>query len=401
MGRSKLLGGAALGATLLALSAGSAMAGGPGGDFPPNAVPGKCYEKVLIPPSYESYTEQIVDAPQRTETRVIPAVYGEEVQQVLVREERVEYITVPATYKTVTEVVVLKAASVRTETVPAVYETITERVLVREAHYEWRRGVPKDQRPTDPNHYKVLATGEVLCLVEVPAEYSTVTRKVLRTPERTVQIQVPAETQVVTRQVIDQDARVEKRVIPAEYRSVRVRVVVQKERIETYTIPATYKTVTKQRMVTDTSFQWREVVCADKASYGPPPPSYGPPPPATYPKPPKSYPKPPPAPPPASGGGYGRDCIDNCSATPAGGMYGADAGPKPYVEAGGAQQVRVTPQLVRDMQSALGLRGYYVGPRDGQLSASTRAALGRFQADRKLAGGITTETLLALGVGLP
>lgn len=400
MGRSKLLGGVALGATLLALSAGSALAGGPGGDFPPNAVPGKCYEKVLIPPSYESYTEQIIDSPARTETRVIPAVYGEEVQQVLVREERTEYITLPATYKTVTEVVVLKAASVRTETVPAVYETITERVMVREAHYEWRRGVPKDQRPTDPNHYKVLSTGEVLCLVEVPAEYANVTRKVLRTPERTVQIQVPAETQVVTRQVIDQDARVEKRIIPAEYRSVRVRVVVTKERVETYTIPATYKTVTKSRMVTDTSFQWREIVCADKASYAPPS-SYGPPPPpSSYPKPPKSYPKPPPPAP--TGGGYGRDCVDNCSGAPTeGGMYGAQAsGPRPYVETG-PQQVRVTPQLVRDMQSALGLRGYYTGPRDGVFNAKTQAALSRFQTDRRLAGGVTSDTLLALGVGQP
>ncbi|MDB5469857.1 MAG: hypothetical protein JWR84_1417 [Caulobacter sp.] len=380
MGRSKLLGGVALGATLLALSAGSAMAGGPSGDFPPNAVPGKCYEKMLIPPSYESYVEQIIDRPGRVETRVIPAVYGEEVQQLLVREERTEYITLPATYRTVTETIILKAASVRTETVPATYETITERVLVREAHYEWRRGVPKSQQPTDPNHYKVLATGEVLCLVEVAAEYSTVTRQVLRTPERTVQIQVPAETQVVTRQVIDQQARVEKRVIPAEYRSVRVRVVITQERVETYTIPATYKTVTKQRMVTDTSFQWREIVCADKASYSTPPP-------------------PPPQP---QGGGYGRDCIDNCSgpATPAG-MYGAPtSGPRPYVETG-PQQVRVTPQLVRDMQAALGLRGYYSGPRDGVFNTRTQAALGRFQTDRRLSGGVTSETLLALGVGQP
>lgn len=381
MGRSKLWGGAALGAVLMAMSAGSAMAGGPGGDFPPNAVPGKCYEKVLIPPSYESYSEQIVDRPERIETRVIPAVYGEEIREVLVREERVEYITVPASYRTVTETVILKAASVRTETVAAVYETITERVLVREAHYEWRRGVPKDQRPTDPAHYKVLSTGEVLCLVEVPAEYSTVTRQVLRTPERTVQIQIPAETQVVTRQVIDQEARVEKRVIPAEYRSVRVRVVITKERIETFTIPATYKTVTKQRMVHDTSFQWREIICADKASYSTPPP-------------------PPPKPP--SGGGYGKDCFDSCTGPSApAGLYGSpSAGPRPYADEG-AQQVRVTSQLVRDMQSALGLRGYYTGPRDGVFSAKTQAALSRFQHDRKLAGGVTTETLLALGVGMP
>ncbi|RYF93741.1 MAG: hypothetical protein EON95_07875 [Caulobacteraceae bacterium] len=378
MGRSTLWASAALGVALTAASAGGAFAGSQSGDFPPNAVPGKCYEKVLIPPSYESYNEEIIDRPSRVETRVVPAVYGEELRQVLVREERVEYITLPATYRTVTETVILKAASVRTETVPATYETITERVLVREAHYEWRRGVPKDQRPTDPNHYKVLATGEVLCLVEVPAEYSTVTRQILRSPERTVQIQVPAETQVVTRQVIDQDARVEKRVIPAEYRSVRVRVVITQERVETFTIPATYKTVTKQRMVSDTSFQWREIVCADKASYSAPPP-------------------PPPRPP--TGGGYGRDCYDSCSG-PAAPAYAPTGGPRPYSD-DGDRQVRVTPQLVRDMQSALGLRGYYAGPRDGVLNARTQAALSRFQNDRRLAGGVTSETLLALGVGQP
>ncbi len=382
MDTSKLLSGVALGAVLAALSAGGAMAGSPSGDFPPNAVPGKCYEKVLIPPSYENYVEQIIDRPARTETRIIPAVYGEELRQVLVREERTEYITLPATYRTVTETIILRQASVRTETVAAVYETITERVLVREAHYEWRRGVPKDQRPTDPNHYKVLSTGEVLCLVEVPAVYSTVTRQVLRTPERTVQIQVPAETQFVTRQVIDQEARVDKRVIPAEYRSVRTRVVITQERVETFTIPATYKTVTKQRMLHDTSFQWREIICADKVSYSTPPPP----------------------PPPPAGGGYGKDCFDGCSgplapkyAPP---KYAPSAGPRPYSD-NGAYQVRVTPQLVRDMQSALGLRGYYSGQRDGQFNAKTQAALSRFQSDRRLAGGVTSETLLALGVGQP
>lgn len=349
------------------------MAGAPGGDFPPNAQPGKCYEKVLIPPAYESYTEQIVDVPGRVETRVIPAVYGEEMRQVLVREERVEYITVPATYRTVTETIVLKAASVRTETVPAVYETITERVLVREAHYEWRRGVPPHERPTEPGKTKVLATGEVLCLVEVPAEYSNVTRQVLRTPERTVEIQIPAETQVVTRQVIDQEARVEKRVIPAEYRSVKTRVVITAEHIETYTIAPVYKTVTKQRMVSDTTFRWQEISCNyDTGAPAPPPPRYSPPPPPRY---------DPPARPTS---------------------YDTPRQPMPYGGAAQSDYVEVSPRLVRDMQSALGMRGYYSGPRNGVMSSQTQNALTRFQRDRNLdTGRVTTQTLLALGVPIP
>jgi hypothetical protein len=350
----------------------AAAAGGPGGDYPPNGVPGKCYEKVLIPQVYESYTEQIIDMPGRTETRVIPAVYGNEIRQVVVREERIEYITVPATYRTITETVIVRPGSTRTETIPAVYETITERVLVKAEHTEWRRGVPPADRPTDPGKYKVLATGEVLCLVVVPAEYATVTRQVLKTPARSVQVDVPAETQVVTRQVIDQDARVEKRVIPAEYRSVTVRVIVTAERVETYTIPATYKTITKQRLVSDVRFEWREIVC-NKESEGPAPlpTSYKPAPPRAQP------------------------------AKPQQTSYLAPA-PRPYeATRPTAARISASPRVVSDLQGALGMRGYYDGPRNGVFTDGTQDSLARFQSDRGLQRGLNTETLLALGVALP
>jgi hypothetical protein len=348
----------------MTVSPAAAFANGPVGDYPPNAEPGKCYEKVLIPQQYESYSEQIIDIPGRTETRVIPAVYGEELREVIVREERTEFITVPATYKTITETVVIRPGSVRTETIPAVYETITERVLVREAHTEWRRGVPPEQRPGEAYKTKVLATGEVLCLVEVPAEYSMVTRQVLKSPPRTVQVQVPAETQVVTRQVIDQQARVEKRVIPAEYRSVKVRVVVTPERIETYTVPPVYKTVIKQRMVSDTRFEWRVVVCNHEST--PPPPRYN----APAPKAPTSYQTP--------------------------------SAPIPYGGGMASRSVSPTTRVVMDVQYALGSRGYYQGPRNGVMTTQTHAALTRFQTDRRIAvGSLTSESLLALGVPLP
>jgi hypothetical protein len=388
MRRSKLLGAAAAGGLAWALSASGVLAGDYGsGDFPPNAQPGKCYEKVLIQPVYESYTEQIIDIPGRTETRVIPAVYGEEVRQVLVREERVEYITVPATYRTVTETIIIKAASVRTETVPAVYETITERVLVREERYEWRRGVPPHQRPTDPNKYKVLPTGEVLCLVLVPAEYAMVTRQILKSPPRTVQIEVPAETQVVTRQVIDTDARVEKRVIPAEYRTMRVRVVVTAERTETYTIPPVYKTVTKKRMISDTRFEWRMIECET------PPGGYRP----------VSEPAPRYDPPPAKrgGGDYSSGPRPYVPDAPAPQPSGYSSGPRPYV-ADASQDVRLTPRVIRDIQDSLGVRGYYKGKRDGTMNHQTKLALYRFQEDNNLDPALlTSRTLLALGVPLP
>lgn len=391
----------------------AALAGGydNGGDYPPNAEPGKCYNKVLIPQVYESYTEQIVDAPARTETRVIPAVYGMQTKQVVIREERVEYITIPATYKTITETVVIKPASTKTVTIPAVYKTITEQVLVKEAHTEWHRGIPAKDIAQYGYQTKVTATGEVLCLILVPAEYATVTRQVLVTPEQTKVIDIPAETQVVTKQVIDQDARVEKRVIPAEYGTIQVRVIVTPERIETITIPATYKIVTKQRMVSDNRFEWRVIDCKDGYPIEPPaggysvpgvsktPGGYGPPPsygtpqgPQKYSPPPRKYTPPPPPkyvpppPEPTQSSGYG-------NAPP--------AAPKPYTALASADKtdMSTTPQMVRDVQTALGVRGYYSGPRDGVFSAQTQAALAKFQADRKLdIGKITIDTLRSLGI---
>lgn len=389
----------------------AALAGGGydnGGDYPPNAEPGKCYQKVLIPQVFESYTEQIVDKPGRTETRVIPAVYGMQTKQVIIREERVEYITIPATYKTITETVVIKPASTRTVTIPAVYKTITEQVLVKEAHTEWHRGIPAKDIAAYGYQTKVTPTGEVLCLIMVPAEYATVTRQVLVTPEQTKIIDIPAETQVVTKQVIDQEARVEKRVIPAEYGTVQVRVIVTPERVETYDIPPTYKVVTKQRMVSDNRFEWRVIDCKDgypiepppggypvpgvtkypagspPPSYGSPPPKYSPPPRKYQPPPPPKYVPPPPEPTQSSG-------------------YGAQppAAPKPYTALASTDKgdMATTPQMIRDVQTALGVRGYYSGPRNGIFTAQTQAALAKFQADRKLdIGRITIDTLRSLGV---
>ena len=352
MGGLKPVFGAGLAAivAVAALGSGTALAGG-GEDLPPNPEPGKCYEKVVVPPRYESFLEQVLDRPGRTGTRTVPAVYREEVRRELVCAERVETFTVPATYRTVTETVLVRPAGYRTETVPAVYETITEQVLVREAHMAWRRGVLAENRPTAAGYTRVTPTGEVLCYVLVPAEYGVRTRQVLRTPARTVRVAVPAETRTVTRQVIDRPGRVERRVIPAEYRSVRVPVLVNPARVETYQIPASYRTVTSRRLVREASHEWRVIRCADGSD----------------------------------------GILPGYAATPA--PYGGYASPD--------MRVLTSPNLVRAVQAALSRQGYYRGASDGRATAATERSLARFQSDRRLAPGWTMETLQALGVPYP
>lgn len=342
---------AALAVAVLGSSA--AFAGG-GEAMPPDPQPGRCYERVLTPGRYEEVTERVLDCPARTESRVVPAVYRDETRRELVRAERVETFTVPATYRTVAETVVVRPASWRVETVPAQYETVTERVLVREAHYEWRRGVLVDQRPTDPAYTRVTSTGEVVCYVLVPAEYREMTRQVLRAPAGTRRVEVPAETRVVTRQVVDCPAHEERRVIPAEYRTVRTRVLVTAEHLETWTVPAVYRTVTSRQLVSQGGYVWRVVRCAD-----------------------------------------GREAVlPGYSPTPVG--YG---GGQPAYD----DNVRVltSPNLVGAVQSALAARGYYRGPSDGLANAATERSLARFQRDRRLTPGWTRETMRALGVPYP
>ncbi len=312
-------------------------------DLPPNAVPGRCYQKVLIPEVLESYDDRVIDTLQRTETRVIPAVYADDIRQTVIREARTEYIDIPATYRTVTEVVTVRPAGVRYETIPARYETIAERVMVREAYTVWKRGVAQGARHGYPT--RMGERGEILCLVEVPAEYAMVTRQVLREPARQVRIDVPAQTRAVARQVVDQPARVETRQIPAQYGQETVRVLKVPERIETYTVPATYRTVRKQRVAKAARFEWVQAVCDTPPP--PPPPKYVPP-------------------------------------------------PRP---GSGCDEVDVTARTVRDLQTALGIRHYYAGARNGVFNKATRAALRRYQAENRLAvGRIDGPTLRAIGV---
>jgi hypothetical protein len=281
-------------------------------DYPPNAAPGQCFTKVLVPEITEAVTEHVLVSPEKTEIKVIPGGATVEEKRVLVKEESVELIAIPATYRTVSETVVVKAAYTRTETIPATYDTVSEQVKVKDGYIAWRPGATvagyapgaansygaaPTSRPAgtygsgviehNPNYggmtTKVLPTGEVLCLVEVPPEYKTITKQVLRTPARTVDVTVPAETRTITRQVVDRPASVDRRVIPAVYDTVRI-TVRGPDVTQPYTIPAVYNDYTKIKVVTPSRFEWKQVDCrtdvvhSDNGAYGAPPPRrYAPP----------------------------------------------------------------------------------------------------------------------------
>ncbi len=247
----------------------------------------------VVPAVYETVTEtvQVTQASSRLET--IPAEYGTETEQIKVSDgQRVWRIDlgrsaapasdallkaavdhginletaqvgmcfhehhVPATYKTISDQVLTRAATEEVNIVPAQYEWVEEQVLVKEAstrlvsvaaeygveeeqiidkpaHTIWKKGTGPIQKIDE-------ATGEIMCLVEVPATYKTVKRTVLVTPARTETVEVPAE-----------------------YKTVRVRKLVAAAREERTAIPAVFGSVERQEIDQAAGFVWHEVSNTD------------------------------------------------------------------------------------------------------------------------------------------
>ncbi len=188
----------------------------PVGDYPPNAVPGKCYARCVAPDQFEIKEEQVIDVPSTV---------------------RIEKI--PAKYETVYDTVVVKAALKKMMTTPAQYETVTEDKLVTPATQKWVKGVAdKNCLSANPKDC------EVWCLKEVPAVYQKVTRKVEKVAASTSEVEIPAVTKVVPR----------KKLVYAAYEN----------KIET---PPTYKTVMKKVLIKKGGFQeWKEVLCEQQVT---------------------------------------------------------------------------------------------------------------------------------------
>ena len=250
----------------------------------------------VIPAQYETVTETVEISAASSRLETTPAVYGTETEQVLVRDSRRIWRVgkknndapasnallsaatahgidlssarvgmcfhehyVPATYRTESENVLVKAATEQVNIIPAQYETVEKRVLVREAstklvtvpaeygveeeqiidkpaHTIWKKGTGPIQRIDE-------ATGEIMCLVEVPATYKTVKRTVLVSP---------ATTQTVE--------------IPAEYDTVQVTQLVSAAREERAPIEAVYNTVERQVVDVEAGFTWHEISNNDHPS---------------------------------------------------------------------------------------------------------------------------------------
>ena len=229
--------------------------------FPPNARPGECYARVLVTPTYKTEKVRVLkrEATERIDSK--PAKYEWIEEKVVVQEPSENIEVIPATYEWVEEQVLVRPASTHTEVVPAVYETLTEKVIDTPAHTVWKKG----RGPLERIDH---ATGEIMCLIEVPAKYKTVKKRVLKKPATTRTVELPAEYKTVKKRVMKTPPSTRVIKIPAKYKMVRVRKLVEPAKTQSVPIPAEYEWVEKQVKVSEGRMEWQTVLCETNTTAG-------------------------------------------------------------------------------------------------------------------------------------
>lgn len=217
----------------------------------PAATAGQCHALVNVPAKLASVVEEVVSQEAGEQLDVTPAEYEWVEKQIPVSEEERTIEIIPATYKTIQEQIIVEPERKEFEVIPAQYEEVREKIIVKPAMRVWRKS----------RGGAASLSGEVMRLIEVPAEYKVITKKRMVTPPQIREVVKPAETAMIEKKVIDQPASTREIIIPAEYKTIRVKqLVAPAKELRSPTQPVLQK-VTKQEIVTNAELKWQRVPC--------------------------------------------------------------------------------------------------------------------------------------------
>ncbi len=184
-------------------------------------------------------------------------VYVTLTEQVLEQEAYNTIATYPAQYETKTEQVLVKEAGTRIEKQPAGYETVTETIQTSPASTKWvKKKADKNCLSADPNDCLVW------CLVEVPAQYKTVTKSVRKScaagwtssGEDCIRtIDVPAEYSTRSFQTLASSAGSNKTEVAAKYGVRSYKKLIMPAATYSTQVPAQYSTRTYRKVATPAS----------------------------------------------------------------------------------------------------------------------------------------------------
>ena len=253
-----------LAAAIVVSFAGTAHAGGPNTFNPAGALPhaeaGQCFARLTLPAVYDTVPETVVVKEAYERLAINETQFGPSSRDVQVKDEGVRYQVRQPVYETVTEQVLVKPAHERLEVVPARFETVTETIIIEEARKVWKAGA------THSSHRRVdEQTGQVYCLVDVPAKTKTVSRRVLVEPERIVTVPVEAKYITVEKQVLVDRGGVTEIPTDAEYKTVATQEILNAAHTTSSITPAQTKVVERTVLRTPERFEWVEVLCDTNA----------------------------------------------------------------------------------------------------------------------------------------
>lgn len=245
---------ALLAALLLIPAQGAAAAQDETSLFPPNAEPGQCYAKVMIPAKYKAVTSEVPKREASEKITIIPEQWEWVEEKVLVKdaEEKIEII--PATYKMVEEKIVIEPASTKLEAVEPVYATVEETVVDKPAQTVWKKGAGLFNKVDN-------STGDIMCLINEPETYKKVQKQVVKSPASVKKVEVPEKVKLIKKKVVDKPAEVKKVTIPAEYTVIKVRKLVAPAKEQRTPIQAENQTVTKMVKESDEKLAWQPILC--------------------------------------------------------------------------------------------------------------------------------------------
>jgi len=276
---------------------------------PPDAKPGECYAKVVLPAEYETVEEQVMVKEPSESISIIPAEYDTVKAEVEVIPETHKLIPIPATYKEVVETITVKPDIISWKTsldedahpvspfllsaveasgvdlknakpgdcfreyyTPRKFRKVSEEILVQGEHNE-TEVIPPEFETVEKT---IVIKPASKRLVDVPAEYEEVEEKILIAPEKTMWkkgqnpaqkvsgatgeimclVKVPAKYKTIKKRVLKAPATTRVEEVPAETKTIEIKKLLSDAQVKQTPVEAVYITVEKTELEKEPQFAW-------------------------------------------------------------------------------------------------------------------------------------------------
>ena len=231
-----------------------------GQDMPPMEA-GKCFAKCITPDQYSTEEKRILVKPAYKTLSVTPAEYRTEEEKIMIKPASKRYTYVPAEFRTVQKTMQVEDPYNEIRTTPVSFASASERILVqpKAVRWEYQRNV---ENCKSPNGDCVVA-----CAVEYPEEYRNVPTQVVDRAAAFTKTQKGGRSITVDIQELAAPARMDEIDVPAEYTTITKRILVKDEAVTENDVPAEYAVETI-RVMTSQGGQssWEEILCDVKVT---------------------------------------------------------------------------------------------------------------------------------------